>query len=169
MWLDYTAEIFSVSTWGLGVDVILDCVGSSYWEKNLDCLRTDGRWIIYGLLSGGEVHGDLLARLLSKRASIHTTLLRSRDKEASDGSQQCLQRDLKISDNFEGFLFTPLQSRIYRIITKKAPPWTACLGKSLWNEVTVSLLCFYQMPPLTAAESGNDALDFLMCFVGTIS
>ncbi|XP_027496816.1 quinone oxidoreductase PIG3 isoform X2 [Corapipo altera] len=58
-----------------------DCVGGSYWEKNLNCLSTDGRWIIYGLLSGGEVHGDLLARLLSKRASIHTSLLRSRDKE----------------------------------------------------------------------------------------
>ncbi|NWV98007.1 QORX oxidoreductase, partial [Machaerirhynchus nigripectus] len=84
---NYKIEDFSEKvlefTQGSGVDIILDCVGSSYWEKNLNCLNTDGRWIIYGLLSGGEVHGDLLARLLSKRASIHTSLLRSRDKEAS--------------------------------------------------------------------------------------
>ncbi|NXY88335.1 QORX oxidoreductase, partial [Alcedo cyanopectus] len=85
---NYRREDFSEKvlefTQGSGVDVILDCVGGSYWEKNLNCLSTDGRWIVYGLLSGGEVHGDLLTRLLSKRGSIHTSLLRSRDKEASD-------------------------------------------------------------------------------------
>ncbi|KFP26890.1 Quinone oxidoreductase PIG3, partial [Colius striatus] len=80
-------------TQGSGVDVILDCVGGSYWEKNLNCLGTDGRWIIYGLLSGGDVHGDLFARLLSKRASIHTSLLRSRDKEASNSYQQCIYKE----------------------------------------------------------------------------
>ncbi|KFQ31212.1 Quinone oxidoreductase PIG3, partial [Mesitornis unicolor] len=78
---DFSEKVLEF-TQGSGVDIILDCVGGSYWEKNLNCLSTDGRWIIYGLLSGGEVHGDLLARLLSKRASIHTSLLRSRDKEA---------------------------------------------------------------------------------------
>ncbi|XP_032539830.1 quinone oxidoreductase PIG3 isoform X3 [Chiroxiphia lanceolata] len=77
---DFSEKVLEF-TQGSGVDIILDCVGGSYWEKNLNCLSTDGRWIIYGLLSGGEVHGDLLARLLSKRASIHTSLLRSRDKE----------------------------------------------------------------------------------------
>ncbi|XP_040453679.1 quinone oxidoreductase PIG3 isoform X2 [Falco naumanni] len=77
---DFSEKVLAF-TQGSGVDIILDCVGGSYWEKNLNCLSTDGRWIIYGLLSGGEVHGDLLARLLSKRASIHTSLLRSRDKE----------------------------------------------------------------------------------------
>ncbi|NXN51563.1 QORX oxidoreductase, partial [Rynchops niger] len=83
---NYKSEDFSEKvlefTQGAGVDIILDCVGGSYWEKNLRCLSTDGRWIVYGLLGGGEVHGDLLARLLSKRGSIHTSLLRSRDKEA---------------------------------------------------------------------------------------
>ncbi|NXG63817.1 QORX oxidoreductase, partial [Hemiprocne comata] len=78
---DFSERVLAF-TQGSGADIILDCVGSSYWEKNLNCLSTDGRWIIYGLLSGGEVHGDLLARLLSKRGSIHTSLLRSRDKEA---------------------------------------------------------------------------------------
>uniref|UniRef100_A0A8C4VZ44 Tumor protein p53 inducible protein 3 n=1 Tax=Gopherus evgoodei TaxID=1825980 RepID=A0A8C4VZ44_9SAUR len=67
---------------GSGVDVILDCIGGSYWEKNLNCLSTDGQWIVYGLLGGGEVHGDLLARLRSKRGSLLTSLLRSREKEA---------------------------------------------------------------------------------------
>ncbi|KFQ99173.1 Quinone oxidoreductase PIG3, partial [Nipponia nippon] len=90
---DFSEKVLAF-TQGSGVDIILDCVGGSYWEKNLNCLSTDGRWIIYGLLSGGEVHGDLLARLLSKRASIHTSLLRSRDKEASNGYQQCYKEQL---------------------------------------------------------------------------
>ncbi|NWX26268.1 QORX oxidoreductase, partial [Notiomystis cincta] len=87
---DFSEKVLEF-TQGSGADIILDCVGASYWEKNLSCLSTDGRWIIYGLLSGGEVHGDLLARLLSKRASIHTSLLRSRDQEASRGSKQHIQ------------------------------------------------------------------------------
>nr|XP_009684639.1 PREDICTED: quinone oxidoreductase PIG3 isoform X1 [Struthio camelus australis] len=82
---NYKTEDFSEKvlafTRGSGADIILDCVGGSYWEKNLNCLSTDGRWIVYGLLSGGEVHGDLFERLLSKRGSIHTSLLRSRAKE----------------------------------------------------------------------------------------
>ncbi|NXG47922.1 QORX oxidoreductase, partial [Psilopogon haemacephalus] len=87
---DFSEKVLEF-TQGSGVDIILDCVGGSYWEKNLNCLGTDGRWIVYGLLSGGEVHGDLLARLLSKRASIHTSLLRSRDKEASNSHHQLVK------------------------------------------------------------------------------
>ncbi|XP_010220153.1 PREDICTED: quinone oxidoreductase PIG3 [Tinamus guttatus] len=82
---NYKTEDFSEKvlafTQGSGVDIILDCVAASYWEKNLNCLKTDGRWILYGLLSGGEVHGDFLARLFAKRGSIHTSQLRSREKE----------------------------------------------------------------------------------------
>ncbi|KAF2987106.1 hypothetical protein EK904_012042 [Melospiza melodia maxima] len=50
---DFSEKVLEF-TQGSGVDIILDCVGASYWEKNLNCLSTDGRWIIYGLLSGGE-------------------------------------------------------------------------------------------------------------------
>ncbi|OWK55803.1 Quinone oxidoreductase PIG3 [Lonchura striata] len=109
---DFSEKVLEF-TQGSGVDIILDCVGASYWEKNLNCLRTDGRWIIYGLLSGGEVHGDLLSRLISKRASIHTSLLRSRDKEASSGYQQCMRFDLKIYDHFENFLLKPVLSTFF--------------------------------------------------------
>uniref|UniRef100_A0A8D0HB54 Tumor protein p53 inducible protein 3 n=1 Tax=Sphenodon punctatus TaxID=8508 RepID=A0A8D0HB54_SPHPU len=82
---NYKEEDFSQRalefTKGVGVDLILDCIGGSYWEKNLNCLCTGGRWIVYGLLGGGEVHGDLLSRLLFKRGSLITSLLRSQKKE----------------------------------------------------------------------------------------
>ncbi|KAM8809978.1 quinone oxidoreductase PIG3 [Eudromia elegans] len=93
---NYKTEDFSEKvlafTQGSGVDIILDCVGGSYWEKNLNCLRTDGRWVVYGLLGGGEVHGDLLSRLLAKRGSIHTSLLRSRDKEYKERLVQAFSK-----------------------------------------------------------------------------
>lgn len=32
------------------MNLILDCVGGSYWENNIDALAVDGRWVLYGLL-----------------------------------------------------------------------------------------------------------------------
>jgi len=58
--------------------VILDCIGSSFWEQNIKSIAVDGRWILYGLLGGGSVSGDLLRDLLRKRASLIGTTLRSR-------------------------------------------------------------------------------------------
>lgn len=163
MQLDFIAEISSVSTWGAGVDVILDCVGGSYWEKNLNCLSTDGRWIIYGLLSGGEVHGDLLARLLSKRASIYTSLLRSRDKEASSGYKQCMQFDLKIIDSFESFLLKPV---LNTSLPKK--PHLELLLHTLKNVTKLSYNVIFLFLSNSSLNENNDTQDFLMCFMSTI-
>ncbi|CAH3187506.1 unnamed protein product, partial [Porites lobata] len=63
---------------GQGANVILDCVGSSFWEQNIKSLAVDGRWILYGLLGGSYVSGDLLRDILRKRASLIGTTLRSR-------------------------------------------------------------------------------------------
>lgn len=163
MQLDSIAEISSVSTWGSGVDIILDCVGASHWEKNLNCLSTDGRWIIYGLLSGGEVHGDLLARLLSKRASIHTSLLRSRAKEASTGYKQCMQFDLKIDDSFESFLLKPV---LNTFLPKK--PHLEQLLHTLENGTKLSYNGFFLFLSNSSPNERNDTQDFLMCFMNTI-
>ncbi|XP_035883610.1 quinone oxidoreductase PIG3 isoform X3 [Phyllostomus discolor] len=66
---------------GAGINLILDCIGGSYWEKNVNCLAVDGRWVLYGLLGGNEVNGPLLSKLLFKRGSLISSLLRSRDKK----------------------------------------------------------------------------------------
>ena len=68
---------------GKGANVILDCVGSSFWEQNVKSLAVEGRWILYGLLGGGNVAGNLLRDLLRKRASLIATTLRSRPLEVS--------------------------------------------------------------------------------------
>lgn len=70
---------------GAGVNLILDCIGSSYWEKNVNCLALDGRWVLYGLTGGADISGPLVSKILFKGGSLITSLLRSRDKKVSDG------------------------------------------------------------------------------------
>ncbi|XP_002131685.2 quinone oxidoreductase PIG3-like [Ciona intestinalis] len=69
------------ATNGKGVNVILDCVGGSYWEQNAACLAVEGRWVVYGLLGGPNVNGPILGTVLRKRASILGTTLKARSDE----------------------------------------------------------------------------------------
>ena len=70
--------LFALSVSGKGANVILDCVGSSFWEQNIKSVAVEGRWIVYGLLGGGNVSGNLLGNVLRKRVSLIGTTLKSR-------------------------------------------------------------------------------------------
>ncbi|CAB1335560.1 unnamed protein product [Coregonus sp. 'balchen'] len=72
------AEKVNDFTAGRGANVILDCIGGSNWERNVACLATDGRWVLYGCMGGKAVAGDILGKLLSKRGQLLCSLLRSR-------------------------------------------------------------------------------------------
>jgi NADPH2:quinone reductase len=65
---------------GGGADVVLDTVGGAYLEENLRALAPRGRIVVVGLMGGAS--GPLpLGLLLTKRARIHGTVLRSRPLE----------------------------------------------------------------------------------------
>ncbi|EDP68945.1 quinone oxidoreductase [Carnobacterium sp. AT7] len=64
-----------------GVDLILDFVGASYWEKNLNSLKTDGRWVVIGVLGGAVVENVNLGMLLQKRITLKGTLLTPRSDD----------------------------------------------------------------------------------------
>ena len=66
------------ATDGKGVDLILDFVGASYWEKNLASVKTDGRWVLIGTLGGAEVNQVNLFSLMQKRIQLTGTLLTPR-------------------------------------------------------------------------------------------
>ncbi|XP_078322706.1 quinone oxidoreductase PIG3-like isoform X2 [Crassostrea virginica] len=66
-------------TEGKGVDLILDCVGGSFFDQNINSIATEGTWVIYGLMGGYTVNsGDHLAKILRKRITIVGSTLRAR-------------------------------------------------------------------------------------------
>lgn len=48
---DFAAEVKNITN-GKGVNVIIDFVGPSHWQKNIDALALDGRMTLLALLSG---------------------------------------------------------------------------------------------------------------------
>ncbi len=75
----FSEEVLEV-TGGQGVDVVLDLVGASYAEETLACLAPCARWIVVGLLGGARAKINL-ATLLSRRATIRGSILRSRSRQ----------------------------------------------------------------------------------------
>ena len=78
-----------------GVDVILDFVGASYWEKNLASCAVDARWILIGTLGGSTVDSVSLGKLMKKRIALKGTLLTPRSDEykaalTKEFSEACL-------------------------------------------------------------------------------
>lgn len=74
------AEAVLEATGGRGVDCILDLVGAAYLQENLRALAIRGKVVCVGLVGGAK--GELpLGTLLSKRATLIGTVLRSRPGE----------------------------------------------------------------------------------------
>ncbi|RAO36813.1 NADPH:quinone reductase [Micromonospora saelicesensis] len=73
---DFVEEVQRVTD-GRGVDVILDIMGGSYLGRNVSALATGGRLVVIGMQGGRKAELDLGA-LLTKRASVTATSLRSR-------------------------------------------------------------------------------------------
>jgi putative PIG3 family NAD(P)H quinone oxidoreductase len=79
--IDYATDDFvnavKNATGGHGVDVILDIMGASYLDRNVDALATGGRLVIIGMQGGSKAELNL-GKLLPKRGSLFATTLRSR-------------------------------------------------------------------------------------------
>ncbi|WP_426302201.1 NAD(P)H-quinone oxidoreductase [Arthrobacter sp. R-11] len=71
------AESLKAQNGGKGADVILDVVGAKYLKQNIDALADYGRLVVIGLQGGAKGEIDL-GQLLSKRAAVIGTTLRSR-------------------------------------------------------------------------------------------
>lgn len=79
--VDYQTEDFVAATRAAtgnhGANVILDIMGASYLDRNVQALATGGRLVIIGLQGGRNAEIDL-GTLLTKRGSLIATALRSR-------------------------------------------------------------------------------------------
>lgn len=90
---DWAAEI-KEKTGGRGVDFIVDFVGGTYFQKNLDVAARDGRMVMLGFLGGSTVPEANIAMILGKRLRIEGSTLRSRDEVYQGELRDCLEKYL---------------------------------------------------------------------------
>lgn len=63
------------------VDLIIDFIGSPYWDMNIDILGLDGRLVYLSMLGGAKIDSLNLVPILRKRLTIKGSTLRNRDAE----------------------------------------------------------------------------------------
>jgi putative PIG3 family NAD(P)H quinone oxidoreductase len=59
-----------------GVDLVQDFIGAAYWQRNLRCLKVEGRLVLVGLMGGTKVEADLNT-ILRKRLQVIGSVMRS--------------------------------------------------------------------------------------------
>jgi len=74
--------------------VVIDFVGASHWEKNIDSLAVDGRMVLLATLGGDKVPEVDLNKLLRKRLRIQGSTLRSRTREYQQDLIQRFWKDV---------------------------------------------------------------------------
>ncbi len=106
------AEIVKEKTDGKGVDVILDLVGASFFQANLNSLALKGRLMLVGTVGGGTAEFNLGVALV-KRAKIIGTVLRARStEEKSEATKAFAEEVLPL---FEKGLIKPNIDRVFRV------------------------------------------------------
>ncbi len=70
---DFVAAVHAATN-QRGVDIILDCIGAKYLERNLRALAPDGRLVCIGLLGGNRAEADLGLMLARRLQLIGSTL-----------------------------------------------------------------------------------------------
>ncbi len=73
-------KVIKEVTGGKGVDVVLDMVGGSYVNRNLQCMAEDGRLVYIATMGGAKAEINVVA-LMQKRLSITGSTLRARPVE----------------------------------------------------------------------------------------
>jgi NADPH2:quinone reductase len=87
----FASEVLSLT--GRGVDVVLELVGGPYVAEDLRALAPRGRLVLVGLVGGMTAELNL-GLVMSKRATIHGTMLRSRPLEEKIEAANGLARHL---------------------------------------------------------------------------
>jgi NADPH2:quinone reductase len=89
---DFVAEIQKL-THGQGVPLILDMVGGSYLDRNLDTLSVEGRMVIVATQGGRTATLDI-GKLLMKRLRVMGSTMRARPAEAKGQVAAALFSDI---------------------------------------------------------------------------
>ncbi len=72
------AESIKAFTNGAGVDVVLDMIGAPYAQRNLRCLKMDGRLVLIAFLTGSKVEQFDLLNIMVRRLTVTGSTMRPR-------------------------------------------------------------------------------------------
>jgi NADPH2:quinone reductase len=108
---DFVAVVQEL-TGAQGVDVILDMVGGDYVQRELTCLRDDGRLSIIAMLGGSRAQIDL-NQILRRRLVITGSTLRPRSVEFKSAIAQALRK--KVWPLMEARKFKPVVFKTYAL------------------------------------------------------
>lgn len=97
-------------THGRGAEVVLDCVGASYFEENIRALCARGRLVLIGTLGGAAPGAVPVAMMLGKRVTVIGTVLRARPLEEKIALAQDVT--LRLVPLFERGLVRPVIDEI---------------------------------------------------------
>jgi tumor protein p53-inducible protein 3 len=107
---DFSNKVLEFTT-AKGVQIILDPVGASYWEQNLQSIGLDGRWLLIGGMGGYLVEKINLQVLLKKRIQLIGSTLRTRSvKEKIDLTQLFIRF---AEGKFESGRLAPVMDRVF--------------------------------------------------------
>lgn len=99
-------------TGGKGVDVILDCVGGDYVQRNLDALATGGRLAMIAFQNGAKLSLNL-GPLLLKRLQISGSTLRTRP--LAEKEKLALELRERIWPELANGAIRPVIDRVYAL------------------------------------------------------
>ncbi|KAJ6738100.1 QUINONE OXIDOREDUCTASE PIG3-RELATED [Salix koriyanagi] len=140
---DFVARV-KEETGGKGVDVILDSVGATYFQKNVDSLNIDGRLFLLGFM-GGAVTQVNLASLFAKRHGARyyqcsSFILGSSPiglelVESSDPSPFAHQTELQVK-----FFGLTLSTPMYKMLPYALKPHFSLKEHWFWRKLSEGLL-----------------------------
>lgn len=105
--INYRDEDFEAILKDLGVDVILDSIGGSYFGKNINILNPDGRLIYINTIKGPEVELNL-GSIMQNRLTISGSTLRGRSSVFKAGLAKAVEKNvwpLVISGQFKPVIY----------------------------------------------------------------
>lgn len=110
---DWAEEVLK-ATDGKGVDIIVDFVGASYFQSNLNAIAKDGVIVNLGFMGGTKLPADTdISAFIRKRCTFVGSSLRSRDEEYQG----------KLRDQLVEHALPKFKNGEFKLYVEKVVPW----------------------------------------------
>lgn len=126
---DWAKEILN-ATGGKGLDIVIDFVGSTYFQGNLDVAGNDGRVVNLGSMSGTPLPAGVdICVFIMDRLRFEWSSLRSRDQEYQGRLRDKLEEYLPKVENGTFRLYVDMvihwenMVEVYQLVETNATKW----------------------------------------------